>query len=73
VIIPGLLADAPFHVLDLVMSDDVRLPTFDPELPHEITDVWAATPSFAGTGYRWSQATGWLTFAKVQHDEAQMG
>jgi len=41
---PGLAAEAPFLVLDLVMLDDKPLPTIAPQLPAEITDVWAATP-----------------------------
>lgn len=64
VIVPGLAAEAPFHVLDLVMRDDAPLPTVDPRLPDEITDVWAATAAPSGTGFRWSEATGWLSFAK---------
>jgi hypothetical protein len=68
--VPGLAADAPFLVLDLVMLDDKPLPTIAPELPAEITDVWAATPGATGTVYRWSATTGWLRFGKHALAEA---
>ncbi len=63
-LVPGLAAEAPFHVLDLLMFDDRPLPTIAPQLPAEITDVWAATPGTTGTVYRWSATTGWLRFRK---------
>jgi hypothetical protein len=62
--VPGLAAEAPLQVLDLVMFDERPLPTIAPELPAEITDVWAATPGATGTVYRWSAATGWLSYRK---------
>lgn len=46
------------------MFDDRPLPTIAPQLPAEITDVWAATPGTTGTVYRWSATTGWLRFRK---------
>jgi hypothetical protein len=64
VLVPGLVAEAPFPVLDLVMFDDRPLPTIAPQLPAEITDVWAATPGATGSVYRWSASTGWLRFRK---------
>lgn len=64
VIVPGLVADAPFAVLDLVMGDDSPLPVIDPVCPDEITDAWAATGAPTGTCFRWSRSLGWLRFKK---------
>jgi hypothetical protein len=73
VIVPGLVADAPFAVLDLVMGDDSPLPEIDPVCPDEITDVWVATGAPAGTCFRWSQSLGWLRFKKPQQAEEPPG
>jgi hypothetical protein len=64
VLIPGLVADAPFAVIELVMQDDAPLPLVDPEVPTEISNVWASTPGQTGTVFRWSPAAGWSTFGK---------
>jgi hypothetical protein len=64
VLVPGLVADAPFAVLDLVITDAAPPPTVAPDLPNEITDVWAASPGSTGTIFRWAPESGWATFAK---------
>jgi hypothetical protein len=70
VIIPGLVADAPFAVLELVMSEDAPPPVVEPGLPAEITDVWAASPHpTSGTVFRWSRSTGWSRFGKPLQEE----
>jgi hypothetical protein len=64
VIVPGF-ATAPFSVTDPLMRDDAPLPTIDPRLPPEITDVWAASTWRGGAGFRWSTSTGWARFDKA--------
>lgn len=55
---------APFSVTDLLMRDHAPLPTIDPELPDEITDVWVMSTWNSGDGFRWSPRTGWTRFPK---------
>jgi len=70
VLFPGF-SPAPFAVTDLLMRDDAPLPTIDPRLPPEITDVWAMSDWTAGVGFRWSRLTGWLRFDKLGPDHTQ--
>jgi hypothetical protein len=65
VVVPGLVAEAPFAVRHLVMNDDASLPVINPRLPDEITDVWAASAAPTGTCFRWSRSTGWLRVSKL--------
>jgi hypothetical protein len=65
VLVPGLFAEAPFAAIDVLMADVGSLPTASPTLPSGISDVWIATPSRAGTAFRWSKETGWLRVSKA--------
>jgi hypothetical protein len=62
VIFPGF-TPAPFEVVDILVRDHAP-PAVDPDLPPEVTDVWAVSVWSTGTGFRWSPGTGWLPFAK---------
>jgi hypothetical protein len=64
VLFPGF-ADAPFAVTDLLMRDPAPLPTVAPDLPAEITHVWAMSFWTSGWGMRWSSDVGWQGFEKV--------
>lgn len=55
---------APFSVTDLLMRDHAPLPTIDPDLPDEITDVWVMSTWNSGDGFRWSSPRGWSQFPK---------
>jgi hypothetical protein len=57
--------DVDFSVSDPLSRDDVPVPTVDPALPEEVTDVWIASTWSAGSGFRWSRSPGWSAFAKV--------
>lgn len=59
--LPGL----SFAITDLLLRDDAPMPTGAPALPLEITDVWIVSAWAAGLGFRWSPASGWRTFAKL--------
>jgi len=63
VILPGF-AEAPFVVIDLLMRPSAPLPTLPPELPPEITHVWATSTWVSGVGMRWSPDIGWQSFDK---------
>jgi hypothetical protein len=63
-VIVGTLPGVAFAITDLLMRDDAPLPTAPPDLPVEVTDVWVASAWSAGYGFRWSAATGWITFTK---------
>lgn len=55
-------ADAPFGVTDLLMRPNAPLPTLDPDLPDDVTHVWAASAWSSGAGMRWSPDGGWGYF-----------
>jgi hypothetical protein len=57
-------SDAPFAVTDLLMRQDLALPTIAPRLPAEVTHVWAAGGWSSGRGMRWSPTVGWSYFEK---------
>jgi hypothetical protein len=63
VVMPGFTT-APFIVSDLLMRDGASLPVEYPELPGEVTDVWAVSTWSSGAGFRWSPQAGWSTFPK---------
>jgi hypothetical protein len=64
VIVSGL-SGAPFSVTELLIRDDAPVPTVEPKLPPEVTDVWAASTWDRGAGFRWSLATRrWKRFSK---------
>jgi hypothetical protein len=55
-------ADTPFTVSYLVMVPDAPLPMMSPDLPDEVTHVWAASNWDTGRGMRWSPDGGWQRF-----------
>jgi hypothetical protein len=57
-------ADADFSVTEPLMREGAPLPSHDPTLPDEITDVWLASTWSAGVGFRYSTSMGWSTFSK---------
>lgn len=59
------LAPAPFEVQYTLMSHEPIAPTVPPDLPSEVTHVWACSTWETPTGLRWSAAGGWERFAKV--------
>ena len=64
VIVTGL-SGVPFAVTGLLIPDDAPLPIVTPDLPSEVTDVWAASSWDSGVGFRWSSATRrWRRFSK---------
>jgi hypothetical protein len=65
-VIASGFSGAPFGVTDLLMRHDAPLPTIEPRLPIEITDVWVASVWATGFGFRWASADRrWRTFAKM--------
>ncbi|WP_329087757.1 hypothetical protein [Streptosporangium sp. NBC_01469] len=64
VLFPGFTT-APFAVSDLLMRDSAPLPTITPNLPAEVTDVWAMSTLNTGDGFRWSPDGGWAKFPKL--------
>jgi hypothetical protein len=64
VLVPGF-AEAPFAVADLLMRDNAPLPITAPNLPSEVTHVWAASRWASGSGMRWDPAGGWSNFSNV--------
>ncbi len=62
-ILPGF-AEARFAVTDLLMRDGAALPDADPELPPEVTHVWAVSTWTSGSGMRWTPGEGWQRFDK---------
>ncbi|MEO7803425.1 MAG: hypothetical protein ABIS18_03055 [Actinomycetota bacterium] len=65
VILPGFTS-APFPVFDLFIRDEAPLPTINPDLPPEVTDVWIVSTWTSGQGLSWSKS-GWRRFPKVDH------
>lgn len=64
VVVSGL-SGAPFTVAGLLIANDAIEPVAAPDLPPEITHVWAVSPWASGVGFRWSPATGrWQRFSK---------
>jgi len=47
IIVAGL-GNVPFHVTDLLIRDDVPLPTIPLPLPREVTHVWVICPGSGG-------------------------
>jgi hypothetical protein len=74
VIVPELTT-APFGVSDLLMRDEAPLPTFDPDLPLEVSHVWTVSTWSTGFGFRWSPSEGWSSFDKTvaQTDDPEHG
>lgn len=62
-ILPGF-ALADFGVTDLLMRDGAPLPEVAPDLPAEVTHVWAMSTWATGGGMRWSSDGGWSHFDK---------
>jgi len=62
--IPGF-TPAPFVVVDVLMRAEVSLPTHDPDLPAEISHVWAMSDWASGLGFAWSPDRGWFKFDKT--------
>lgn len=67
-ILPGF-ARAPFSVSYPLLRDGAPSPTEAPNLPPEITHVWVVSTWSTGSGFRWSPASGWSTFAKLIDDD----
>ncbi|MDP9386835.1 MAG: hypothetical protein M3Q48_02625 [Actinomycetota bacterium] len=64
VLVPGFTT-APFSASELLMRNDAPLPTRAPQLPKEVTRVWAISTWSTGDGFRWSPDGGWAKFAKI--------
>lgn len=62
-ILPGL-DDADFSVTYVLMRDGMGLPTQHPDLPTEVTHLWAVSLWSSGKGMRWSPSGGWAYFDK---------
>jgi hypothetical protein len=62
-VMPGF-ATAEFAVVDLLMRDNAPLPLVDPNLPHEVSHVWAASTWTTDQGIKWSPIEGWTRFEK---------
>jgi hypothetical protein len=63
--VPGF--GAPFAVTALLADNDAPLPAIRPDLPSEITHVWAMSMWIEwGDGFRWSLKDGWRRFGKVK-------
>jgi hypothetical protein len=60
---------AEFDVPYLLMRDSPMVPTIEPELPPEITDVWIVSMCSTGHGFAWSRSSGWRLFDKAFGDE----
>ena len=63
VIVTGL-SGCPFSAFDILFSDDAPSPLVSPELPSEFTNVWIASTTLRGFGFRWSAGGGWQRFDK---------
>ncbi|MEV7090273.1 hypothetical protein AB0O07_31065 [Streptomyces sp. NPDC093085] len=63
-LLPGFTT-APFEALDPLMRPDGPLPTLPPQLPKEITHLWAMSSWNTGDGFRWSPSAGWTRFRKI--------
>lgn len=64
VVVSGF-SGASFAVTGLLIPSDAPLPIIAPDLPPEVTDVWAASVWDSGVGFRWSSATHrWQRFSK---------
>ncbi|MEV0386024.1 hypothetical protein [Nonomuraea sp. NPDC050643] len=70
ILFPGFTT-APFEVADLLMRQSAPLPTVAPNLPTEVTDVWAVSTWDSGDGFRWSETDGWMRFAKSSEIDSQ--
>ncbi len=58
--------NAPFGVVDALISDTSELPFKDPALPSPISHVWIVSMWTLGHGFRWSSEAGWSRFDKLQ-------
>jgi hypothetical protein len=61
VVFPGF-ADAPFAETYLLMRPEAPSQTIPPDLPQEVTHIWAAGNWDSGDGMRWSPVGGWERF-----------
>lgn len=64
VLLPGFTA-APFSVSYLLMREGAPLPVERPQLPPEVTHVWAVSTWSTGVGFRWCPDGGWTMFDKT--------
>ncbi len=64
VLVPGF-TQAPFAVIDLLISPDAPMPVIPPALPGGIAHVWTMSNWDSGDGFRWSPKAGWTRFGKV--------
>ena len=68
VVVSGL-PGVRFGVTDLLLRNDAPLPTIAPDLPVEVTDVWAASTWASGVGFRWSsRRQSWAIFDKTREE-----
>ncbi|MFH9655301.1 hypothetical protein ACH4MT_30880 [Streptomyces anulatus] len=63
-LLPGFTT-APFEALDPLMRPDGPLPTLDPQLPREVTHLWAMSSLNTGDIFHWSPSVGWMRFQKA--------
>lgn len=63
-LLPGFTT-APFEALDPLMRPKGPLPTVAPQLPEEITHLWAMSSWATGDGFRWAPNEGWARFRKI--------
>ena len=64
VFVPGL-STAPYPVMDLLLRNDAPSTGAAPDLPKEITDVWAFSSWNSGLAFHWSSAGGWMQSSKL--------
>ncbi|MFE5840216.1 hypothetical protein ACFQ7N_01035 [Streptomyces niveus] len=63
-LLPGFTT-ASFEAIDPLMRPNGPLPAVAPQLPEEITHLWAMSSWDTGDGFRWSPASGWTKFRKI--------
>jgi hypothetical protein len=56
---------APGTVDNLLIEPGAPLPEVAPQLPPEVTHIWAMSTWDSGDGFRWSAGEGWTRFTKV--------
>lgn len=64
---------ATFPVIDLLMREGSPLPLRDPDLPKEISHVWAFSSWSSGDAFHWSPLKRWQRFSKFPGDDASEG
>ncbi|CAL9417883.1 hypothetical protein SUDANB130_01786 [Streptomyces sp. enrichment culture] len=63
-LLPGFTT-APFEAFDPLIRPEGPLPEAAPQLPEEITHLWAMSTWSTGDGFHWSPEAGWTRFSKI--------